>query len=149
MQNDEWKKEDALRARGTFNTRAGRISDTLFGKGGFFDVRDLVQVKCEMLRRVREDGMSVAQAAARRYARLPLIGIGPEFTKGFQPRRGPAIVALDHVCPSPATHRAQEKPASPKVERARPTILSSHVSRLEGVARRPSDCTAGHRRTVA
>jgi transposase len=36
----------------------------LFGKGEFFDARDLVQVKYEMLRRVREDGMQVAQAAA-------------------------------------------------------------------------------------
>jgi len=64
MQNDERKKEDALRANGTFNTRAERVSDTLFATGGFFDARDLVQVKYEMLRRVREDGMSVARAAA-------------------------------------------------------------------------------------
>ena len=64
MQNDERKKEDALRANGTFNTRAEGILDTLFGKGDFFDRRDLVQVKYEMLRRVREDGMSVAQASA-------------------------------------------------------------------------------------
>ena len=64
MQNDERKKEEALRANGTFNTRAEGVLDALFGKGDFFDSRDLVQVKYEMLRRVREDGMSVAQAAA-------------------------------------------------------------------------------------
>ena len=63
MQNDERKKEDALRANGTFNLRAEGVVDTLFGKGDFFDARDLVQVKYEMLRRVREDGMSVARAA--------------------------------------------------------------------------------------
>ena len=64
MQNDERNKEDALRASGTFNPRAARVSDALFVDGEFFDPRDLVQVKYEMLRRVREDGMSVAQAAA-------------------------------------------------------------------------------------
>ena len=64
MQNDERNKEDALRANGTFNTRAQGVSDPLFGKGDFFDARDLVQVKYEMLRRVREDGMRVAQSAA-------------------------------------------------------------------------------------
>lgn len=64
MQNDERNKEDALRANGTFNTRTEGVSDPLFGKGDFFDARDLVQVKYEMLRRVREDGMRVAQAAS-------------------------------------------------------------------------------------
>jgi transposase len=64
MQNEDQKKEDALRKKGTFNTRAERVLDVLFGKGDFFDARDLVQVKYEMLRRVREDGMSVARAAA-------------------------------------------------------------------------------------
>jgi transposase len=64
MRDDGRKKEDALRANGTFNLRAEGVLDALFGKGDFFDAQDLVQVKYEMLRRVREDGMSVAQAAA-------------------------------------------------------------------------------------
>jgi len=64
MENDERKKEEALRANGTFNPRTARVTDTLFVKGSFFDARDLVQVKYEMLRRVREEGMNVAEAAA-------------------------------------------------------------------------------------
>jgi transposase len=64
MENVEHEKEDALRANGTFNPRAEQVVDALFLKGHFFDARDLVQVKYEMLRRVREDGMQVAQAAA-------------------------------------------------------------------------------------
>ena len=64
MQNDERKKEEALRVNGTFNPRAERVTDALFAKGDFFDARDLVQVKYEMLRRVREEGMTVAEAAA-------------------------------------------------------------------------------------
>jgi transposase len=64
MENDEQKKEAVLRANGTFNSRAEQVTDALFAKGGFFDARDLVQVKYEMLRRVREEGMSVSEAAA-------------------------------------------------------------------------------------
>ena len=64
MESDERRKEDALRVNGTFNPRAERVTDALFMQGDFFDARDLVQVKYEMLRRVREDGMPVAQAAA-------------------------------------------------------------------------------------
>jgi transposase len=64
MQNDERKKGEALRANGTFNPRAARITDALFVKEDFFDARDLVQVKYEMLRRVREEGMNVVEAAA-------------------------------------------------------------------------------------
>lgn len=64
MEYDNQEKEVALGANGTFNARAERVSDALFLRGDFFDARDLVQVKYEMLRRVREDGMSVAQASA-------------------------------------------------------------------------------------
>ena len=64
MQNDEREKGEALRANGTFNPRAARVTDALFVKEDFFDARDLVQVKYEMLRRVREEGMNVVQAAA-------------------------------------------------------------------------------------
>lgn len=56
-------KRDALRARGLLNARAQQVSDPLFDDGGFFDRRDLLQVKYEMLRRVRVDAQSVANAA--------------------------------------------------------------------------------------
>jgi len=64
MVSEERKKEEVLRANGTFNSRASRISDGLFGSCEFFDARDVVQVKYEMLRRVREDGVSVARASS-------------------------------------------------------------------------------------
>jgi len=57
-------KEASLRASGTFNRRARVVADELFQEGGFFDPRDLVQVKYEMLRRVREQDMSATSAAA-------------------------------------------------------------------------------------
>lgn len=57
-------KENTLKEQGVLNRRPERVSDALFQKGGFFDPRDLVQVKYEMLRRVRLDKQPVAGTAA-------------------------------------------------------------------------------------
>ena len=57
-------KLEALQTSRTLNTHAHAISDAAFVAGGFFDPRDLVQVKYEMVRRVEAEQMSVAQAAA-------------------------------------------------------------------------------------
>ncbi len=56
-------KATALRARGALNPRPHAVTDPLFVGPGFFDARDLVQVKYEMLRRVQADGQSVRAAA--------------------------------------------------------------------------------------
>ena len=55
-------KEIALRNLGTLNTHP--VSDTLFSDSDFFDSRDLVQVKYEMLRKVYKEGESVSRATA-------------------------------------------------------------------------------------
>jgi transposase len=58
-------KESALRRHHALNPRPQTVGDSTFTSGNaFFDARDLVQVKYEMLRRVREDGQPVSQAAA-------------------------------------------------------------------------------------
>ena len=58
-------KESALRRHHALNPRPNAVRDTAFNSGNpFFDPRDLVQVKYEMLRRVREENESVSQAAA-------------------------------------------------------------------------------------
>jgi transposase len=61
-------KEDpkvaALRAQRTLNPRPEAVRDERFEGSGFFDARDLVQVKYEMVRRVRADGDAVSRAAA-------------------------------------------------------------------------------------
>jgi len=57
-------KLDALLEQGTANPRPEAVEDPLFQQGEFFDPRDLVQVKYEMLRRVQSDGQSIAEAAA-------------------------------------------------------------------------------------
>jgi transposase len=57
-------KTETLRRRGTLNSRADRVADPLFVDSDFFDARDLVQAKYEMLRRVRADGQSITHSAA-------------------------------------------------------------------------------------
>lgn len=57
-------KTVALRAQGCLNPRPGRVTDAVFVSEEFFDSRDLVQVKYEMLRRSRIDGVPVAKSAA-------------------------------------------------------------------------------------
>lgn len=56
-------KRDALRLRGTLNPRPERVADELFQESQFFDAKDLLQVKYEMIRRVKVEGASVAGAA--------------------------------------------------------------------------------------
>jgi transposase len=56
-------KVDALRKRGCLHPHADRVRDDAFASGEFFDPRDVVQVKYEMLRRVRVDGSPVSRAA--------------------------------------------------------------------------------------
>jgi transposase len=52
-----------LRQSHTLHPHPERVRDPLFTSGSpFFDARDLVQVKYELLRRVRVDGYSVASA---------------------------------------------------------------------------------------
>ena len=56
-------KVQALRAERSLNPRPGAVSDERFAGSEFLDPRDLVQVKYEMVRRVRVDGDTVARSA--------------------------------------------------------------------------------------
>ena len=57
-------KESALAETRTLNPRPEAVRDEQFASSEFFDARDLVQVKYEMVRRVRIDGVPVTQTAA-------------------------------------------------------------------------------------
>src|ERR1041385_7593588 len=61
---DQDSKLRTLQEQGTLNPRPKAVRDQLFLQDEFFDPRDLVQVKYEMLRRVRTEGQSVTDAAA-------------------------------------------------------------------------------------
>ncbi|MCP5020510.1 MAG: helix-turn-helix domain-containing protein [bacterium] len=51
-----------LRHRNALHPHPERVTSELFTSGVFFDPHDAVQVKYEMLRRVRVDGLSVTRA---------------------------------------------------------------------------------------
>ena len=55
----------SLREQGALNPRPQAVTDDLFAASEFFDARDLIQVKYEMLRRVEKDGQSITEAAAK------------------------------------------------------------------------------------
>jgi transposase len=58
-------KEAALRDARSLNPRPQAVADAAFTAGSeFFDARDLVQVKYEMVRRVQAEGQPVTKAAA-------------------------------------------------------------------------------------
>jgi UDP-N-acetylenolpyruvoylglucosamine reductase len=57
-------KRAALRQQGVLNPYPQAVTDPLFHRCEFFDPRDVVQVKYEMLRRVHIEKQSVSQATA-------------------------------------------------------------------------------------
>jgi len=57
-------KTKSLRRRGCLNPDPSRVADELFDNSEFFDAQDLVQLKYEMLRRVRAEQHTVSRTAA-------------------------------------------------------------------------------------
>lgn len=57
-------KEVALREQRCLNPRADQVTEVEFVDSEFFDPRDVVQVKYEMVRRVRVEGEPVGRTAA-------------------------------------------------------------------------------------
>lgn len=84
-------KTDFLRRYRTFHVRHEAVTDPLFGDDDFFDPRDLLLVKCEMLRRVRLESQPIAPVVRRfalcrdtfyeaweRWRQRGLLGLVPE-----------------------------------------------------------------------
>lgn len=90
-----FKKNCALERSGTLNPHPDRVLDEQFRHSPFFDPRDLLQVKYEMLRRVMLDGWSITQASQSfGFSRPSFYQIQCEFEEeglcGLMPRqRGP------------------------------------------------------------
>jgi hypothetical protein len=55
-------KGESLRRHGALNPHPQKVADPLFLRDEFFDPRDLVQVKYELLRRARVEGSAVTEA---------------------------------------------------------------------------------------
>ena len=58
-------KAERLKRLGALNPHPERVRVPWFQEGGFFDARDWVQVKYEMLRQVSRENVTKAEAAAR------------------------------------------------------------------------------------
>lgn len=63
--HDQTEKHSRLRKAGTLNRTPENVSDPMFAASDFFDARDLLQVRYEMVRLVRIGQATLAQAAAR------------------------------------------------------------------------------------
>ena len=57
------QKTLGLKRTGTLNSRPDAVSDTLFRENPFFDPKDLLQVRYEMLRRHSVEGVSIVEVA--------------------------------------------------------------------------------------
>ena len=85
-------KCDVLREHATLNPHPEQVTDALFQSHPFFDARDLVQVRYEMLRRVMVEGQPVAAtAAAFGFSRITLYQLRKRFEAeglaGLLPKR--------------------------------------------------------------
>ncbi|MDP2528124.1 MAG: helix-turn-helix domain-containing protein [Candidatus Palauibacterales bacterium] len=63
MKPERDEKARALKEHRALNPKPEQVKDERFRSEEFFDPRDLVQVKYEMLRRVHEEGATVTEAA--------------------------------------------------------------------------------------
>src|SRR5216117_689819 len=57
------RKTLELKRTGTLNPRPDSVADTLFKENPFFDPKDLLQVRYEMLRRHSVEGLSIVAVA--------------------------------------------------------------------------------------
>jgi len=95
MDGQKDARNRVLREHGALNPHREKVADESFAGSDFFDPCDIVQVKYEMLRRVRIEGLSVTQAAsAFGFSRVAFYQIRAAYEKGGLPaliprRRGP------------------------------------------------------------
>jgi len=131
-------KQLPLRRHGTLHPHPEDVADPLFQDSEFFDPRDIVQVKYEMLRRVRVDGRSVTEAAS-------LFGFSrPTF---YQAREAFERNGIAGLIPGKRGPRGAYKLTSEvlsfvvELQRADPSVrateLSDHIQRRFGVSAHP------------
>jgi len=95
MSSNDDPKAESLAKYGLLNPRSQSVKDELFEQFEFFDARDLLQAKYEMVRRVENDGWTVTQAAKTYgFSRPAFYEVQRELKKNGLPglipkRRGP------------------------------------------------------------
>lgn len=63
MIDNYFSKIDHLKNENVFNANFKDVKDELFVNNDFFDPYDLIQVKYEMIRRVKQEGWTISKAA--------------------------------------------------------------------------------------
>src|SRR6267154_1579341 len=98
-----------LKRTGTMNSRPDSISDSLFKENSFFDPKDLLQVRYEMLRRHSVEGISIVDVATRFGVSRPTVyetqtafqqaGLSGLLPKHRGPKEGHKLTAeiIEHV----------------------------------------------------
>ena len=134
-------KSNALREQGCLHRQEEKVRDPLFHGSDFFDPRDVVQVKYEMLRRVDADGRSVSEAAA---------SFGFSRPSFYQARNSFAEEGLPGLIPKKrgprGGHKVTEKIAL-FIEEARHADETLGGERLADLVRKRFDVTL-HPRTI-
>ncbi len=110
-------KRRALQRQGSLNPRPERVSDSLFVEDEFFDPCDVVQVKYEMLRRVRREEKTVVETCSdfgfsrpsfyQAQAAFEQEGLGGLMPKKRGPRSGHKL--SDEVMTFVRQERAEDK----------------------------------------
>jgi len=121
-------KAEALRQQGTLHPTPQSVTDPRFASSDFFDARDLVQTRYEMLRRVRTEGHSVTAATAGYGVSRPtfyrlLAAFDREGLWGLLPRkRGPK--GRHKLRPEVLARLQAARAAEPSVDTARLVALA-------------------------
>jgi transposase len=138
QQDRQDPKETALAEARCLNPHPEQVTDAEFLASDFFDARDAVQVKYEMVRKVRADGAPVTEAAAAfGYSRpayyAAAAALESSGLEGLVPARpGPrgAHKLTDEIC----AWAEQQLAADPQL---RPTQLADPIGDAFGVRAHP------------
>src|SRR5216684_1701568 len=131
-------KSQALEQQGALHPHPEQVTDELFVAREFFDPRDLVQVKYEMLRRVQREGHAVSRsAAAFGFSRPSFYQAQAAFQQGGLPalmprKRGPKDAHKLTAEVLALVRQAQQQDPS-----LRPAALVSRIQDRYGIAVHP------------
>ena len=124
MDDSQDDKVQALRRFGSLNPFPDLVIDPLFLSQEFFDARDLVQVKYEMLRHVHQEGMPVAHAAR-------LFGLSrTAFYRAWEALQQQGVPGLIRERPGPRAAHKLTDTVLDFVEEQRATDPTRHVAEL-------------------
>jgi transposase len=120
-------KRKTLRSLGALHHHPEQVRDELFQQDGFFDPHDLVQVKYEMLRRVRVDGKPIRRAAKDFGFSRPSV---------YQARAAFERAGLPGLLPAKRGPRGAHKMDDAVMAFVREQLLSDPAVRAAGLAKR-------------